>query len=539
VRKGGIVPEGGFEERVMGHFTDLSSRDPEQQAISHLVSGMLEEFLARNDVTSPFTAEALSERFRDPAIPESPWTTSAYLALIRTDVLPHFINVASPRCVGHMSGAPPGFARPMSELVVALNQNTVKIEASKAIALIERQTLAMFHRLVYGLPDRFYSDHIQRNGSTLGIMGSGGTLANITALWCARNACFAPRKGFRGVEEEGMLAGLRACGFEGAVILGSRLMHYSIEKAASVLGIGVDHTIKIDVDLRGRMVVGALRNAIEDCRRRRMAIVAVVGVAGTTDCGTIDPLEDIGRIAAEEKIHFHVDAAWGGPLLFSEQHREKLKGIERASSVVIDAHKQLHLPIGLSTLLFRNPMAAKVLEKRAHYMLRDDSDDLGKFSIEGSRPGIALLVHAALHLIARDGYGWLVDEKIRKASEMAKIIKESEEFELLREPETSIVLYRRVPPQWRSAAAVGHLTLEDNERLNTINEAIQRAQYDAGRSYVSRTRLTDLPRYRGIPIVALRAVIGNPRTTINDLKAVLADQVECSRPWEATVAHVV
>jgi glutamate decarboxylase len=323
--------------------------------------------------------------------------------------------------------------------------------------------------------------------------------------------------------------------------LGSSLMHYSIEKAAGVLGIGARNTVKIPVDQRNRMDVRALGEAIEHCAKHHRCVIAIVGVAGTTDCGSIDPLTEIAEIAERARIHFHVDAAWGAPLLFSERHRNKLKGIEHADSVTIDGHKQFYLPIGVSMLLLRNPLAAKILEKQAHYILREDSGDLGKFSIEGSRPGIALFMHAALNLIGLRGYERLIDDNMRKAQAMASIISESDEFELLSEPETNILLYRYIPQRWRNAVSVGHLTRENNEYLNAFNEAIQRAQYEAGRTFVSWTKLSNLPQYRGTSIVALRAVIGNPLTTEEDIKAVLADQSQIAvklcmeqRCWSGT-----
>jgi glutamate decarboxylase len=382
----------------------------------------------------------------------------------------------------------------------------------------------MLHRLIYGYSEEFYGRHVHENGSTLGIMASGGTLANITALWCARNSCFGPTEGFLGVEEEGLAAALRHYGYENAVILGSSLMHYSIEKAAGALGIGLRNVVKIPVDRRNSVDVCALDKAVEECASRRWRVIAIVGVAGTTDCGSIDLLAEIAEIAESARIHFHVDAAWGAPLLFSKRHRHKLKGIERADSVTVDGHKQLYIPIGVSMLLLRNSLAAKVFEKQAQYILRRDSGDLGKFSIEGSRPGTSLFVHAALNVIALQGYEYLIDENIRKAQTMARVIAESDEFELLSEPETNILLYRYIPQRWRSAVSWGRLTREDNECLNAFNEAMQKTQYEAGRTFVSRTKLSSLPRYRGTSIVALRAVIGNPLTGEEDIKAVLADQ---------------
>src|SRR5262249_37385293 len=158
-------------------------------------------------------------------------------------------------------------------------------------------------------------------------------------------------------------------------------------------------------------------------------VIAVVGVAGSTDAGAIDPLNEIADVAEEANAHFHADAAWGGPLLFSDEYRPRLAGIERADSVTIDGHKQLYAPLGIGLVLFRKPQFAKVIEKHAHYLSRPGSADLGLRSLEGSRPGTALYLHAALNVIGRQGYAALVNDSIRKVRLMADTICGRPEFE--------------------------------------------------------------------------------------------------------------
>ena len=367
---------------------------------------------------------------------------------------------------------------------------------------------------------------MQRSDSTLGIMVSGGTLANITALWCARNSSLGPRDGFRGIEKEGLVAALRFYGYETSVIIGSRLMHYSFKKAADLLGIGVESLIEVPVDKNNRVDLAALRQAIKNCKTRNQHITAMVGVAGATDCGSIDSLSRMAQIAKEAGIHFHVDAAWGGPVLFSEQHRHKLAGIELADSVTIDGHKQLYLPMGMGMLMLRNPVSAKSIEKHARYIIRPNSFDLGKRSIEGSRPNTSLLYHAALNVIGRRGYEFLIDEGVRKARYMAAAIHARPEFELLAEPEINIVNYRFVPVHLRERAALDQLTESDALLLDSVNKSLQKTQRQTGRSFVSRTTLNVMRRGEDRPVVSLRAVLANPLTTESDIDAVLKDQIE-------------
>lgn len=198
----------------------------------------------------------------------------------------------------------------------ALNQNPVKLETAKAVSFLERQTLAMMHRLIFKESNDFYHQHIQNGESTLGVLTSGGTLANLTALWCARSFSLGPDGDFKGLEHEGLPATLEYYGFRGAVIIGSELMHYSVEKAAGILGFGKRGLIKVAVDSHNRVDLKELRRTIAECRRQQQHIVALVGIAGSTDSGSIDPLAEMAEIALQANVHFHVDAAWGGPLLF-------------------------------------------------------------------------------------------------------------------------------------------------------------------------------------------------------------------------------
>jgi glutamate decarboxylase len=355
-------------------------------------------------------------------------------------------------------------------------------------------------------------------------MVSGGTLANITALWCARNASLAPRDDFAGIAQDGMSAALAAYGYRSAVIIGSNLMHYSFDKAADVLGLGDRNLIKVPATQRHQIDLSALRRLIADCNARRQKIIALVGIAGTTETGNVDPLADMAEIAHENGIHFHVDAAWGGPLLFSARHRNKLFGIERADSVTFDGHKQLYLPMGVGMVAFRNPLLAQNIEKHARYVIRAKSADLGKRSLEGSRPAMALFVHAALHIFGQRGYELLVDEGIRKTRYMADAIQARDEFELLTQPETNILTYRYIPEQFRARVHNRGEGEPDNQAINEFNKRLQIAQRQEGRSFISRTTLFNTRYGKDVGITALRAVIANPLTTEDDLDATLDEQ---------------
>lgn len=447
-----------------------------------------------------------------------------YFERMEQTIIRHSADLSSPTCMGHMSGVYPRFMTLVAELIFTLNQNLVKREASPSLTRVERETVAVLHRLVYRQSEEFYLLHSQNDDSTLGIITSGGTLSNLTALWIARNLCFAPMRDFPGIEVAGMARALERYDCESAVVIGSRLMHYSIQKAAALLGLGTQNLLSLPVDGSNRLDIEALRDCISDCAARKRRIIAIVGVAGTTECGSIDPLDAIAEIASSRDIFFHVDAAWGGPLLFSSRYQRHLAGIEQADSVVLDGHKQMYLPVAVSALLLRDPKAARVIEMRSHYMLQDGSGDLGRRSLEGSRNGVGLFFHAGLQLIGPEGYGFLMEENLRKAGIMAEMIRKHAEFEMLIQPQTNILLFRALPARFRGSRR-GLFSAEENAVINAFNERLREKQSETGRSFVSHTTIAlgkDDPQNA---LVALRAVIANPLLREQDMRQVLDDQL--------------
>lgn len=478
----------------------------------------LDDFLRRG--TSGFAAGVDQQHFHRAQIPDEPQSLADYLAFLHQEVVSRSVRLGQPRFIGHMTSSLPDFLAPLARVVSSLNQNLVKLETSGAFTAFERQALALVHRLVYAQADRFYAEHTQDPESTLGMMVSGGTLGNVAALWCARNRCLGPKASFAGVEQEGLAAALQAYGAKRAVVIGSSLMHYSLRKAVGLLGLGERNLIGLRPDSAGRLDPKQVANTLKACQALGDRVIAIIGIAGTTETGAVDPLDALAAVAADYGVHFHVDAAWGGPTLFSEQHGHLLAGIERADSVVIDGHKQLWLPMGTGMLVFKDPALAKGIEKTANYIIRSDSGDLGRRSLEGSRPATAVYLHGALHLLGRRGFGALIDGGIARAQFMAAQIRAMATFELVSEPVLNILTYRYIPLDLRDQLEC--LSPQQQARINAFNVRLQMRQRDSGEGFVSRTRL--FHTRAGESIEVLRAVLANPLTTEADIQAVLAEQ---------------
>ena len=488
-------------------------------------------FLKTNRFSSDLEFSELISSFKSSRLPQR-GSTLEYVDFLGKKIVPHSLHSHAPRCLGHMTNVLPHFVHPIAHLMLAMNQNMVRGEASKALTPFERQTLAILHRLVFGAADAFYDRHVQDSESSLGVMTSGGTLANIAALWCARNEALGPKDEFAGIEVEGLVAALAHHGFKDAVVVGSSLMHYSLTKAVDLLGLGTRNLLRVPVDAKNHVDVSGMRQTLLECREKRRRVLAVVGVAGTTDAGSVDPLARLAELCREFEVHFHVDAAWGGPLLFSDKHRAKLKGVELADTVTLDAHKHMHLPLGIGMLMFRDPKLSRRLEMTAEYTIRKGSHDLGRRSIETSRAASTLFLHAGFSIIGLDGYGQLIDDSMQKTQYFVSAVKKRPGFELLCQPEVSIVLYRYVQESLREKSRAGTLSAEDQAAIGRVNEAIQKVQRRRGNAVVGRTALK-LSSFGDAPVVALRAVLANPLVRHEDIDWVLDEQSEIARSVSA------
>ncbi len=519
-------------------FTVPESPDSTLGAVDQAISENVADFLQKHIVALERSLDEIEKDFSASKIPEEPSFVSTYTEFVKQKLVAQSVHTAAPGFVGHMTSALPYFMLPLSRIMTALNQNLVKVETSKAFTPMERQVLAMLHHLIYRRDDHFYSQWIHDSQHALGAFCSGGTIANTTALWVARNRLCRPEGTFAGIAKEGLFKALQYLDCNGLAILVSRRAHYSLGKAVDLLGIGRDNLVLVETDDHSRIDMASLKVEYSRLREQNIRPLALVGIAGTTETGHVDPLEEMADFAAEIGCHFHVDAAWGGPTLFSETHRHLLKGIERADSVTIDAHKQLYVPMGAGMVLFKDSYALSAIEHHANYILRHGSKDLGSHTLEGSRPGKAMLVHAGLSIIGRKGYELLIDLGIEKAQQFADLIKAHPNFELITAPELNILTYR-YNPAWLQEKMV-QMDMEQlqqvNPLLDLITREVQKRQREAGKTFVSRTRLRSAC-YHGEQISVFRSVLANPLTTKEILTAVLEEQ--CAIVKETEVQNLI
>ena len=499
---------------------------------------MIREFFQEEGgIHSSISLPDLSKLFADIAPPTDPELIVDVLYEIKEKIIRHSVKVGNPFYIGHMTSAIPYFMILIEMIIAALNQNQVKIETAKASTFVEREFLAWMHQLVFHRGQAFYRRTMQNPEIALGNVAVDGTLANLTALWVAREATFPAKRLFAGVRKDGMAAALAHYGYSSAVVLVSRLAHYSLDKSMDVLGLGSRSLIRLPVNAENQVDCAKMRLKIAELQKKNVKIMAIVGIAGTTETGNIDDLKQLREIADECGAHYHVDAAWGGATLLTHRYRHLLEGIDRADSVTIDTHKLFYTPMSMGLVLFRDERALMRVKYTAGYVIRKSSVDQGRFTLEGSRKFDVLKPWAALKVFGTDGFQILFDHAFTLTADLNQLINASHNFEAMNNPQLFIHVFRFVPRNVgealarlgsvanrnSQAAAARKKRKEINVLLNTLNVELHRAIRAEDTTFVSRTTLATT-RYAPQPIVVLRSVTVNPLTTRSILEEILAKQ---------------
>jgi len=376
-------------------------------------------------------------------------------------------------------------------MVSVLNENVGGYWASPVGTTIEKTVI------------RWLADLVDFPAEAQGVFLSGGSMANMCGI---ASAC-AIRFG-----AEFRSRGLAAFSAESRpVIICSRAAHFSIRRAAVMLGIGTDNIVAIDTDDQFRMRIDALESALGEHDN----IICVVASAGTTNTGAIDPLPQIAGLCHAQDIWLHVDAAYGAGGLMSAELRPRYHGIEGADSVVMDMHKWFYQSLAGSLLLYRDPSPARQLFSESSDYLRMDQDDSPEqfsfFSIspELSRRFRALPFYISMRHYGLDRMGRNALHNVRCAEYLAERIRAEEDLELIAAPQLSILCFR-----YRPCAL-------DNDAVDRLNTSIRDRVQLEGEYLISPTRVNDRP--------ALRVCIINHATRIEHLEGLLDSVLRIGR----------
>ncbi|MFJ1702829.1 pyridoxal phosphate-dependent decarboxylase family protein [Kitasatospora sp. NPDC088346] len=406
---------------------------------------------------------------------------------------------ADPACAAHLHCPPLAVAVAADLAVSALNPSQDSWDQAPAATVFETELLAELAELVGFPADR-----------AAGVVTSGGTESNLLALMLARDAVLGGR-----VELDGLPAGVRP------VIVASRAAHFSVQRAAALLGLGERAVLTVPVDRELRMDPAALADTLAAAVRAGRTPIAVVATAGTTDTGAVDPLHRAADLAARHGARLHVDAAYGGGALLSRRLAPLLDGIARADSVSLDFHKLGWQPAAAGVFLAARAETYASLARHAAYLNPLDDERAGYPSLLGRslrttrRPdGFKLAV--TLRTLGRDGLGRLVDACHDLARATAAAVRAEPALELHCEPVLTTVVFRYRPADGDPATA------------DRVNAGLRRALLRDGRAVVGRTELPG----DGPGRVRLKLTLLNPHTTAADTTRILSAVVRAGRAEE-------
>jgi aromatic-L-amino-acid decarboxylase len=382
----------------------------------------------------------------------------------------------TPAFFGYVQSPPAPVGVAADLLASAADQNVTSWRSSPAAAAVEQQTV------------RWLGDFVGFDRAATGILVSGGSAANLTALLVALRAVTDPDADRRAMR-----------------VYASAETHFSVAKAATALGVGF---AAVPVDGDRRLDPGALRDAIASDRAAGLVPICVVANAGTTATGAVDPLDAVAAVASDAAVWMHVDGAYGAPAAADPASRRLFAGLHRADSVCIDAHKWLYAPVDCSALLLHDAAATarafgagvddyvRILATQA-----TETYAFWDHGLELSRRFRALKLWATLRFYGARRLAAAIGEDIRLAAHLAELVTASEDFELLAGPGLSVCCFRHAPADL------------DEPALDAHNERILHALQRDGRVYLSNATIDG--RF------ALRACITNFRTTRADVERVL------------------
>lgn len=414
---------------------------------------------------------------RGVALGDSPGRGASMDELARL-LLRYSIQLHHPMYMGHQV-CPPFPAAVLGDLLVStLNQSTAVWEMSPIATEIEKEIVRWLARRA-GYPE-------ESDGTAV----SGGSAANLTALLAARARW----------SSDASNSGKRP------VVVCSADSHYSVVRAASIMGITSDDVVKVPTDATHRLDLIALEESLTAVRSAGdRSLLAIVATVGSTATGAFDRLEEVIAIRDRERSWLHVDAAHGASVLLSASLRHLVEGLDRADSLAWDPHKMLWMPLSLGIVLVRDgSWLRRAFAADAPYLFHAErvGKDLGAMTIQCSKRADAVKLWLALKLSGSEPFEAALDRVAAVTRHLYELVSTSSDFEAMHEPEFNIFCFR-----W-----VGDGTLTDAE-LDTANGAMRERLVRSGDAWITSTVL------KGRRV--LRVTIINPRTAPEDVARML------------------
>ncbi|XP_035555081.2 glutamate decarboxylase 1-like [Canis lupus dingo] len=416
-----------------------------------------------------------------------------------TDTLKYGVKTGHPRFFNQLSSGLDVVGLAGEWLTATANTNMFTYEIAPVFTVMETILLKKMYEIIgWGETE---AD---------GIFAPGGSISNLYGILVARY------KHYPEIKRQGMTA--LPC----IVLFVSEQGHYSVKKAAAILGIGTDNVIEVKCDERGRMIPAELEKNILEAKRKGQTPFCVVATAGSTVFGAFDPLHAIADICETHRLWMHVDAAWGGGLLLSRNYSSKLSGIERANSVTWNPHKLMGVPLQCSAILIREKGLLEACNQmRAGYLFQPDKlynvdFDTGDKTIQCGRHVDVFKLWLMWKAKGTCGFEAQIDRYMELAKYFYKVLKKKDNFKLVfdAEPEFTNVCFWYFPPRLK------HIPkgCERDQELQKIAPKIKAQMIEEGTAMISYQPCGDKVNF-------FRMVFSNPATRRADVDY-LIDEIE-------------
>jgi len=446
-------------DQIVNHFAEVEHKKPVKKA-------------SRKEMDTIFLSEA----------PDEATSADDVLDFVMKNVMPNSIIISHPKSFSFVPG-PSNFISAMSDsLATGFNIFSGGWNIAPAAAELEIVTLNWILK-IFNFP-------VEKGG---GIFTSGGSMANLTALTTARRV---------------------KCGedFSKAVIYLSDQAHSSNIKAIRVLGFKKEQIRIIPTDIEFRISINKLKNEIARDRLKGNEPFCIIATAGTTNTGTVDPLDTLADICEKENLWFHIDGAYGAAAMLSKKGNRALKGIERADSLTVDPHKWFFQPYEIGCLIVKDKSwLSGTFSEKPEY-LRDIEGNESEinfydYGIQLTRRFRALKFYMSIKTYGLNAFKKAVTYNIDLAEETEDILRKSSNWEIVSQATLAIINFRYNPI---------HLELPE-DKLDKLNQEISSRMIDSREALLVTTILQNQ--------VVIRMCLINPNTTIQHIKDTLN---ECS-----------
>lgn len=408
---------------------EIDDKENYKKIISKTMNAITDAFIDEKAYSGPTPQELQKLIHQDSIFPEKGLGWEKVFESVKEKILPNLLRTPSTDYMPHLHS--PALTETLAaELIIAaFNQSMDSWDQAPVATEIEVEVINHLCKL-YG-----YDTNAD------GVFTSGGSQSNQTAIilardWFCNEILKYDVKKF-GLNEK--CSKLR--------MYTSEISHFSMEKSAHILGLGYQSVVKVPVDEHKQMDINALRSLIEADKKAGNIPYLVVATVGTTDFGSIDPLKEIAKIAHENNMWVHADAAYGSGVIMSDKYSNRVKDLNLCDSITVDFHKMFLMPISCSAVLIKNGKNFDALTIHADYLNREEDEEDGYTnlvdkSLQTTRRFDALKVWISFQVRGKDGWSNLINKSMENAQYLYSKLKDDKDFEVITEPEISSVVFR-------------------------------------------------------------------------------------------------